>query len=84
MLQLILNRLEALGVPTARYTAQYLVDNGRVADGRYYVGGKEVAVFYFRTLYDPSHYKCPDFWRARRDMEFSAAVSVGNLKTSSV
>ena len=45
-------------------------------DGRYFVDDKEVAVFYFRTMYDPAHYKSPDFWRARRDMEFSAAVNV--------
>ena len=66
-------------MPTIRYTAQYLVDNGTVVDGRYFVDEMEVAVLYFRTMYDPAHFKTPDFWRARRDMEFSAAVTVSSL-----
>ena len=80
-LQLLLNCLEKQGVPTLRYSAQQLVDRGRVVDGRYYVDDKEVAVIYFRSMYDPAHFKSRDFWTARRDMEFSAAVTVRNRET---
>ena len=59
-----------------RCSAQILVERGKVVDGRYYLDDKEVAVIYFRTMYDPAHFKSPDFWTARRDMEFSAAVTV--------
>jgi len=44
--------------------------------GRYYVEGKEIAVVYFRTLYDPKHFKSDDIWRLRRDLELSAAITV--------
>ena len=36
----------------------------------------QVAVVYFRTLYDPSHFVSADIWRFRRDVEHSAAVTV--------
>ncbi|KAL5255862.1 hypothetical protein ACHWQZ_G011184 [Mnemiopsis leidyi] len=78
--QLLLNCLEKQGVPTLRYSAQQLVDRGRVVDGRYYVDDKEVAVIYFRSMYDPVHFKSRDFWTARRDMEFSAAVTVPSVR----
>ena len=35
-----------------------------------------MAVFYFRTLYDPSHFVSPEIWSFRKDAELSAAITV--------
>ncbi|XP_063691538.1 glutathione synthetase-like [Bolinopsis microptera] len=74
--QLILNALERAAVPTKRYSARYLAAHGTTKNGRYMVEGKEVAMVYFRTLYDPRHFKSDDIWRLRRDLELSAAITV--------
>ena len=45
LLQLTLNDLERMGVPTLRFTAQYLADHGYTGpDGRYFVDNREVRV----------------------------------------
>lgn len=80
LFQLFLNALERLNVPTIRYTAKYVAEHGRTVDGRYFVDDKEVAVFFLRTLYDPSHFVTEDIWRVLRDIELSKAISV-SLRT---
>ena len=71
-----MNELSKWGVPAVRYTVSYILDHGRTENGRYYVDDREVAVFYFRTFYDPSHFETEDHWRVRREMELSQAITV--------
>lgn len=79
-MQGILNKLSRLGVPTVRHTISHIVTHGYTKDGRYYLGDREVAVFYLRTLYDPRHFINEDYWRVRREMEHSQAITVPNIR----
>ena len=58
---------------------QTIVSTGRLQEGKYFVGSTEVAVFYFRSMYDPHHFKGAEHWSVRQDIERSRAVKVRGL-----
>ena len=53
---------------------------GELREERYYVRGKEVAVFYFRSMFNEEHYTTPAHWNMRLLMEHSLAVKVPNIR----
>ena len=49
-------------------------------DGVFTVDGKEVALFHFRSGYDPSCFTSEACWQARRQIEISRAVKSPSLE----
>ena len=47
---------------------------------RYWVRGSEVAIIYFRTHWNESHYTTEEHWEARLKMEKSRAIVVPNIR----
>lgn len=54
---------------------QHASEHGELRDDKtYWIGGKEVAVIYFRAGYSPDHYPSDKIIQARLDMERSKAI----------
>lgn len=69
------------GIISMKMTYEEFMEEGELSsDNRYYVRGKEIAIFYFRSMWNEDHYKTEKHWETRLKIERSKAVKVPNIR----
>ncbi|KAL5269699.1 hypothetical protein ACHWQZ_G003233 [Mnemiopsis leidyi] len=69
------------GIMSMKMTYEEFMEEGELtSDNRYYVRGKEVGVFYFRSMWNEDHYKTERHWETRLRIEKCRAIVVPNIR----
>jgi len=79
--KMIDNLWDEYGIMSMKMTYEEFMEEGELrSDNRYYVRGKEIAIFYFRSMWNEDHYKTEKHWEIRLKIEKSLAVKVPNIR----